>query len=63
MHQQMKRQYRDSKLRAQNAVRRLNKIQKDLNNVEEDNQELQLLLNQLLQSRLQAMGDSRSKEQ
>jgi len=59
----MKRQYRDSKLRAQNAVRRLNKIQKDLNNVEEDNQELQLLLNQLLQSRLQAMGDSRSKEQ
>jgi len=51
-HTQLKRQFRDSKLREQNAVRRLNKIQKDLKNVESDNLDLQLLLANLLQRRL-----------
>lgn len=52
MHVSLKKQHRDSRLRTQNAVRRLHKIQKDLKNVEQDNQELTLMLNRLLQSKL-----------
>ena len=49
---QVKRQLRDSKLRQQTAVRRLNKIQKDLKNVQQDNLELEALVARLLQQKL-----------
>jgi len=51
-HIQIKKQFRDSKLRQQNAVRRLHKIQKDLKNVEQDNLQLQQLLTLHLQRKL-----------
>lgn len=55
-HQQLQAQMRDRRRKLKHNVQRLHKIRKELANVEEDNQELQLLLNRLLQAKMQSAG-------